>query len=131
MNLPAAILARLTALGVRIEDVEERFIRGQGPGGQKINKTSSTVWVRHRPSGVEARCQRERSQSVNREAAWLELCAKLAERQQAAAAMRQDERQREIRRQRQKSRGQKARMIESKKHRAAQKSRRGRIRGDE
>ena len=131
MNLPSAIVASLAALGVRIEDVEERFIRGQGPGGQKINKTSSTVWVRHRPTGVEVRCQRERSQSVNRETAWLELCAKLADRQRAAAAIQQDERQKEIRRHRQKSRGQKVRMIESKKRRAAQKYRRGRVRGEE
>jgi peptide chain release factor len=37
MNLPDSIMARLAALGVRVEDVEERFIRGSGPGGQKIN----------------------------------------------------------------------------------------------
>ena len=47
MALPTQIEARLAALGVRAEEVEERFVRGAGPGGQKINKTSSTVWLRH------------------------------------------------------------------------------------
>jgi protein subunit release factor B len=131
MNLSAAIMARLAALGVRIEDVEERFIRGAGSGGQKINKTSSTVWVRHRPSGIEVRCQRERSQTINRETAWMELCAKLDERRRAAAALLQEQRQKDIRRHRQKSRSQKVRMIESKKHRAAHKARRSRVRGEE
>ena len=80
MALPTQIDERLTMLGVRPGDVDERFVRGGGPGGQKINKTSSTVWLRHRPTGIEVRCQRERSQSVNREVAWTELCEKLEAR---------------------------------------------------
>ena len=125
-TLSAAVQARLTALGGRAEDVTEQFIRGTGAGGQKINKTSSTVWLQHRPTGVVVRCQRERSQSVNRLLAWSELAEKLTELR--AKAGRQAQASRElIRRQlRQKSRGQKARMIEGKKHRAKTKSRRGR-----
>ncbi|HEY9247685.1 MAG TPA: peptide chain release factor-like protein, partial [Rariglobus sp.] len=83
MDLPTQIQERLDALGVLAADVEERFVRGSGPGGQKINKTSSTVCVKHRPTGVEVRCQRERSQAANRETAWLELCAKLEGRLRA------------------------------------------------
>src|SRR3954469_21690390 len=109
MALPTQIDGRLAVLGVRLDDVDERFVRGAGPGGQKINKTSSTVWLRHRPTGIEARCQRERSQSANREFAWQELCEKLEQRKRTAAALQQDERQKDIRRHRQKSRGQKAR----------------------
>ena len=108
-------------------DVEERFVRGSVPGGQKINKTSSTVWLRHRPTGVEVRCQAERFQSANRELAWAELCAKLEQRRRAAAEARKQELAREGRRTRQKSRGQKVRMIESKKHRARRKADRGRV----
>src|ERR1051325_12079038 len=77
MALPIQIDERLAALGVRREDVEERFVRGAGPGGQKINKTSSTVWLRHRPTGTEVRCQRARSQALNRLIAWTELAEKL------------------------------------------------------
>jgi protein subunit release factor B len=122
---------RLAALGTGIADVEERFIRGSGKGGQKINKTSSTVWLQHRPTGIEVRCQRERSQAANRELAWMELCEKLEERARTAAMLRQDERQKSLRQKRQKSRGQKNRMIQSKKHRAGIKAQRGRARAGE
>lgn len=126
MALPTQIDERLAAVGARADEVDERFVRGSGPGGQKINKTSSTVWLRHRPTGVEVRCQRERSQAANRELAWTELCAKLEERQRAERARMQDEREQTRRRNRPKTRGQKIRMIQSKKHRAGIKARRGR-----
>jgi protein subunit release factor B len=130
MALPDSVARRLEKLGVPLSDIEERFIRGSGPGGQKINKTSSTVWLRHRPTGLEVRCQAERSQAANREEAWRELCAKLEAR---AEAVREADRQafeRERRQVRQKSRGQKAVMVRAKRHRARHKALRGRI-GDE
>jgi peptide chain release factor len=128
--LPTQISRQLAALGWQSAEVEERFVRGAGPGGQKINKTSSTVWLRHRPTGVEVRCQRERSQTANRELAWAELCAKLEERSRVRAAQVQDERERTARRHRQKSPRQKARMIEAKKHRAGIKRQRGHVGSD-
>src|ERR1043166_1729444 len=128
MSLPIQIDERLAALGVGVDDVKERFVRGAGPGGQKINKTSSTVWLRHRPTGIEVRCQRERSQAANRELAWQELCEKLETRRRAAADAVIERREAERRRTRQKSAAQKARMIESKKHRAKHKAARGRVR---
>ena len=128
MALPIQIDERLAAVGTRASDVEERFVRGAGPGGQKINKTSSTVWLRHRPTGIEVRCQRERSQAANRELAWQELCAKLETRAREATREAIDAREIERRRSRQKSRGQKVRMIEAKKHRAKHKAKRGPVR---
>ena len=125
-TLSASVQARLTALGVRAEDVTEQFIRGTGAGGQKINKTSSTVWLQHRPTGVVVRCQRERSQSINRLLAWSELAEKLTELRAKAGRQAQASRELVRRQLRQKSRGQKARMIEGKKHRAKIKSRRSR-----
>ena len=127
MAIPAHIQSRLDRLGIRTSDIEERFIRGSGPGGQKINKTSSTVWLRHRPTGTEVRCQAERSQSANRESAWREMCDRLEARARAASAAELSEREMERRRTRQKSRSQKVRMIETKKHRAGYKARRGRV----
>ena len=53
-------------LGVEESDLEERFIRSSGPGGQNVNKVSTCVVLRHRPSGLEVRCQQERSQALNR-----------------------------------------------------------------
>ncbi len=127
MGLPIQIVEKLASLGLRTGDVEERFIRGTGPGGQKINKTSSTVWLRHRPSGVEVRCQRERSQSANRALAWAELCAKLEARRENALAAAGREREAARRRVRQKNRRQKVMMIVAKKHRAGNKAGRGRV----
>jgi protein subunit release factor B len=130
MAQPPHILHRLHRLGVAPGDVDERFIRGGGPGGQKINKTSSTVWLRHKPTGVEVRCQDERSQASNRERAWEQLCTRLeALARMAQSAARQEE-ERQRRRVRQKSRGQKARMIEAKRHRASIKASRGRPESD-
>jgi protein subunit release factor B len=126
----ASLRARFVSLGVQADDVEESFIRGAGAGGQKINKTSSTVRLKHRPSGVEVRCQRERNQSVNRLLAWVDLAVKLEERQRAFAGAARSARELERRRHRQKSRGQKIRMIQTKKHRAKHKAGRGRV-GDE
>ena len=127
MAHPTDIQSRLAALGAPASDFEERFVRGSGPGGQKINKTSSTVWIRHLPTGTEVRCQAERSQAANREWAWREMCAKLEERARAARMRAQDLREVERRRTRQKSYGQKVRMIQTKKHRAKFKARRGRV----
>src|SRR3954453_10321069 len=107
MSLPPKIVGKLAALRISPDQVEERFVRGSGPGGQKINKTSSTVWLRHRPTGFEVRCQRERSQAVNRERAWTELCEKLEARARNAAAAVTEAREASRRRARQKSRGQK------------------------
>lgn len=121
---------RLAALGSGVADVEERFVLGSGRGGQKIQKTSSCVWLRHRPTGIEVRCQQERSQAGNRLLAWTELCSRLEERRREAAARQRDERERIRRRNRPKSRGQKLHMLQSKKHRARTKSGRGRVSAD-
>lgn len=72
------LLARMAELEVREEELEERFIRSSGNGGQHVNKTSSAVQVRHLPTGIEARCSRERSQSLNRFLARRELLEKIA-----------------------------------------------------
>lgn len=72
------LLTRMAELGVREEELEERFVRSSGRGGQHVNKTSSAVQVRHLPTGLEARCGRERSQSLNRFLARRELLEKIA-----------------------------------------------------
>jgi len=131
MNLPTQIQTRLDTLGVILSDVEEKFVRGSGPGGQKINKTSSTVCLRHRPTGVEVRMQRERSQAANRELAWQELCEKLETILRQAEAERRSAIEKERRRKRPKSRSQKRRMVEAKRHRRVAKDQRGRVPGED
>lgn len=61
-----ALEERFIALGIMEKDILEKFIRAQGRGGQKLNKTSSCVYLRHVPSGIEVKCQQERSQALNR-----------------------------------------------------------------
>ena len=56
----------MARLGVRQEDILEKFVRSQGPGGQNVNKVSTCVYLRHIPSGIEVKCQQERSQALNR-----------------------------------------------------------------
>ncbi|NTW98410.1 MAG: peptide chain release factor-like protein [Geobacteraceae bacterium] len=64
---------KMAELGVREEDLEERFVRSSGNGGQHVNKTSSCVQLKHTPTGIQVACMRERSQSVNRFLARREL----------------------------------------------------------
>lgn len=133
MSLPndEALQKRLGKLRIRDEDLEEEFIRGSGPGGQKINKTSSTVVLRHLPSGVEVRCQRERSQVMNRYWARMELCDRLeAVRAEAKLAL-QNEREKTRRQNRPRPRGLKQRILDTKKNRSGVKKNRGRVKGED
>lgn len=64
-------------LGIKDADLIEKFILGSGRGGQNLQKTSSTVYLKHIPTGTEVKCQRERSRELNRYYARQELCEKL------------------------------------------------------
>lgn len=57
---------RMKRLGVTEHDLEEHFVRSSGPGGQRVNKVSTCVVLRHIPTGIEVKCQKERSQALNR-----------------------------------------------------------------
>ena len=122
----AQLVERMLRLGLREEDIEERFIRGSGSGGQKINKTSSCVQLIHRGTGIEVRCQRERSQALNRFLARRELCDRVEERLLGAASKAQMEAHK-IRKQKQRrSRKAKNRMLRDKAHRSdTKRNRRG------
>ena len=61
-----ALKARMDSLGIKEMDLEEKFIRSSKKGGQKVNKTSSCVYLKHKPTGTEVKCQKERSQALNR-----------------------------------------------------------------
>jgi len=61
-----ALKQEMSGLGVREEDIVEKFVRSRGPGGQNVNKTSTCVYLKHVPTGIEVKCKNERSQSQNR-----------------------------------------------------------------
>lgn len=60
------LAAKMSHLGIKEADIVEKFIRSSGPGGQKVNKSSSCVYLKHIPTRIEVKCQRERSQALNR-----------------------------------------------------------------
>lgn len=125
------LLLRMSRLGISREDLEESFMRGSGHGGQKVNKTSSTVRLRHLPTGIEVRCQEERSLAQNRAIARALLCDKLetrisAARQGQRAAIAKARRQKAKR-----SRATKAEIARTKRHRSTTKALRRSPAGEE
>jgi protein subunit release factor B len=68
---------RMDALGIFEKDIKEKFVRSSGKGGQKVNKTSSCVYLKHIPTSIEVKCMEDRSQSVNRFLARRELVEKI------------------------------------------------------
>lgn len=126
-----ALEKRMKSLGLREEDLEERFIRGAGPGGQKINKTSSTVVIVHTPTGTEVRCQRDRSQVANRYWARVELCDRVQKQRDDERLAKKQAREKKRRQNRPRPRGVKERMLKGKHQRSDIKKKRGRVRGDD
>jgi protein subunit release factor B len=118
---------RMERLRIREEDLEERFVLGSGSGGQKINKTSSCVYLKHLPSGHEVSCQETRSREKNREIARERLCEHL-ERAAVAARLAADRQRARLRFQKRKpSRAAKARLRVAKQHRSDRKASRRRV----
>jgi protein subunit release factor B len=79
---------RMIALGIKKEDIEEKFIKSSGRGGQKVNKSSSAVFLKHKKTNLSVKCGRSRSQSLNRFFALRKLIEKIE-----AALMGRDDKQ--------------------------------------
>ena len=118
----------MARLGVREEDIAERFIRAQGPGGQNVNKVSTCVYLRHLLTGIEVKCQQERSQAQTRYCARQILLkkiegvilGKLSEEQKRIEKIRRQKRRR--------SRRAKLKILETKRRHAAKKFLRASVR---
>ncbi len=118
----SALISRMAQLGIREADIEEKFVRGSGAGGQKINKTSSCVYLLHKPTGIEIKCQRERSQTLNRFFARRELCDRIEEEREGERSARQQAFEKIRRQKRRRSRRQRQRMLDDKHKHSEKKS---------
>ena len=114
----AKIKALMAEAFIYEEDLEESFILGGGPGGQKTNKTSSVVRLLHPPSGLQVRCGENRSREINRWLARRMLAERLLEREQGRKSAEQQAREKKRRQKRRRSRRQKQRMLEQKRQHA-------------
>jgi len=117
-----ALAARMRRLGMAESDITEQFIRSGGSGGQNVNKVSTCVVLTHRPSGVRVRCQRERTQGMNRFLARRRLADKIEELQLGRASKRQQQMEKIRRQKRRRSRRSKEKMLETKRRRSALKT---------
>lgn len=113
---------RMDRLGIKEADLVEKFILGSGSGGQKINKTSSCVYLKHLPTGTEIKCQRERSRELNRYYARKELCDRIEEKIEHKKSERQQMIEKIRRQKRRRSRRSKEKMLQAKKQLSEKKS---------
>ncbi len=118
----AALEARMKELGITEDNLTEKFIQGSGSGGQKINKTASCVYLKHAPSGIELKCQQQRSRELNRFLARRELCERLEEIRDGKKSARQQAQEKIRRQKRRRSRRAKNRMLDDKSKRADRKN---------
>lgn len=113
-----ALQVRMANYGITEEDLIEKFILGSGSGGQKINKTSSCVYLKHVPSGLEVKCQRDRSREMNRYLARKELCERMEEIQLKEKSSKQQEIAKIRRQKKRRSKKAKEKMLAGKKSRS-------------
>lgn len=71
------LIKKMEALNIHEKDIKESFVRSGKKGGQHVNKTSTCVYLKHIPTGIEVKCQEERSQSLNRYKARVILVKKI------------------------------------------------------
>jgi peptide chain release factor len=126
-----ALALRMSELGVAQSDIEESFVRSSGPGGQKVNKTSSCVQLLHIPTGLAVKCQRERSQSLNRYLARKLLLDKIEYVQKGFIEAEKDKIEKIRRQKRKRSRRAKEKILTAKHQQAEKKILRGKINPEE
>lgn len=108
------IKALMDEASVFEEDLEESFILGGGPGGQKTNKTSNVVRLAHEPSGLSVRCGETRSRETNRWLARRTLAEQVLERENRRKSEARQKREKVRRQKRRRSRRQKQKMLDAK-----------------
>jgi peptide chain release factor len=124
------IKSRMNQLGISEADLEETFARSSGPGGQNVNKVSTAVTLRHRPSGLSVTVQDSRSQAVNRKLARERLLYAIESAREEQRMAEVAKREKERRRKSPRPTALKRKILESKRRRAKLKKQREKIRLD-
>jgi peptide chain release factor len=117
----------MALLGIREADLKESFARSRGPGGQHVNKVSTAVTVRHKPSGISVTVQDSRSQAQNRRLARERLLDAVEQVQEKAQAAQVAEREKARRRKSPRPAALKQKILEEKRRRGKIKRQRARI----
>ncbi len=76
-----ALEKKMETLGISKEDIQLKFIKASGKGGQKVNKSNSAVFVKHLKTGLSVKCGKARSQALNRFLAMRNLVDKIEAKQ--------------------------------------------------
>ncbi|MGB9735200.1 MAG: peptide chain release factor family protein [bacterium] len=121
------LLERMERLGIKEQDIIEKFLRSQGHGGQNVNKTSTCVYLKHKPTGIEVKMQRERSQALNRFLARRLLVDKIEQMMLGEKSRIQQEIERIKRQKRKRSRRAKEKILQEKKHTSIKKALRSKV----
>jgi peptide chain release factor len=116
-----ALRDKMRELGIREEDIEESFVRSGGHGGQNVNKTATCVYLKHLPTGIEVKCQKERSQGLNRYYARVILAKKIEDLQKGKESAEQQRIEKIRRQKRRRSRRAKEKMLDDKHKQAVKK----------
>ena len=123
----ARIKALMEEASVYEEDLEESFILGGGPGGQKTNKTSNVVRLDHAPSGFSVRCGETRSRETNRWLARRTIAELILERERGLKSEARQKREKIRRQKRRRNRRQKQKMLDDKHARSEKKANRRKV----
>jgi len=122
---------RMEALDIREEDLVESFIRSGGKGGQHVNKASTCVYLKHIPTKIEVKCQKERSQALNRYHARVRLTDKIDAMIRGEESAEQQHIEKLRRQKRKRSKRAKEKMLANKHATTAKKMLRSRVLSDE
>jgi protein subunit release factor B len=121
------IAKKFEKYGVKESDIEEKFVRSPGKGGQNVNKVATAVYLKHLPSGTEVKYHKERTQGLNRFLARRLLVEKIEENILGKMSEKQQKIERLRRQKRKRSKRAKEKILKAKKQISCKKELRGKI----